>query len=341
MCIQTGKTINDENRMRFDSTELYLKSETEMRALFPQNPEAIENTEKISQKCNLEFEFGKNHLPEFILPKNETNRKDYLRKLCIKGFQKRYDENRQDVLKRLDYELDMISDMGFIEYFLIVADFIAYAKNKGIPVGPGRGTSAGSVVSYCLNITTIDPIKYNLYFERFLNPERISMPDIDIDFCERRRIEVIEYVKQKYGIDRVAQIVTFNTLKAKNAVRSVSKALALTFQEENELAAEIPNVLNIRLTEALKTNTKLKNMYDDDMRVKRVIDTAIALEDMPKDSGTHAAGVVITKLPVCQYVPLTLSKKDNSIATQYSMTILEELGLLKMEIGRASCRERV
>ena len=331
MCIQTGKTIDETDRMRFDSKELYLKSETDMRALFPDLPVAFDNTAMIAGKCNLEFEFGKHHLPEYLLPDGEHSAADYLRKLCLEGFERLYGADRPEVLKRLFSEIDMINSMGFTDYFLIVADFIAYAKGLGIPVGPGRGSAAGSVASYCLDITTVDPIKYNLYFERFLNPERISMPDIDIDFCERRRGEVIEYVKRKYGADRVAQIVTFNTLKARNAVRSVSKALALTFQEENELAREIPNRLNIRLKDALESSSRLRAMYDGDARIKRVIDTAMALEDMPKDSGTHAAGVVITKLPVHEYVPLTLSKKDDSIATQYSMNTLEELGLLKMD----------
>jgi len=331
MCIQTGKTINDQDRMHFESKELYLKSEEEMRKLFPDAQVACDNTVKIAELCNLDFEFGKLHLPEFTLPEGEDSPEEYLKKLCFAGFERLYDTNDQEVAKRLNYELDMIADMGFTGYFLIVADFIAYAKDMGIPVGPGRGSAAGSVASYCLGITTVDPIKYSLYFERFLNPERISMPDIDIDFCERRRSEVIEYVKQKYGADRVAQIVTFNSLKAKNAIRSVSKALALTFQEENELANEIPNVLNIKIKDALKTSSKLRSMYDNDTRIKKVIDTALAIEDMPKDSGTHAAGVVITKYPVREYVPLTLSKKDDSIATQYSMNTLEELGLLKMD----------
>ena len=331
MCIQTGKTIYDEDRMSFESNELFLKSESEMRALFPEHPQAIDNAAKIADMCNLKFEFGKLHLPEYTLPDGEASTKEYLKKLCLAGFERLYGKDNQDVLGRLHYELDMIADMGFTDYFLIVADFISYAKSLGIPVGPGRGSAAGSVASYCLDITTVDPIKYNLYFERFLNPERISMPDIDIDFCERRRGEVIEYVKQKYGADRVAQIVTFNTLKAKNAIRSVSKALALTFQEESELANEIPRILNITIEDALKSSSKLRAKYDSDTRIKRVIDTAMALEDMPKDSSTHAAGVVITKYPVREYVPLTLSKKDDSIATQYSMTILEELGLLKMD----------
>ena len=330
MCVQTAKNINDDDRMRFGTDELYLKSEAQMRDLFPEHPEAIENTAKIANMCNLSFEFGKHHLPVFELPEGETDSVEYLKKLCLEGFEVKY-KNSEAVKAQLDYEVDMIVNMGFADYFLIVADFIKFAKNRGIPVGPGRGSAAGSVVSYCLDITTVDPIKYNLFFERFLNPERISMPDIDIDFCERRRIEVIEYVKLKYGADRVAQIITFNTLKAKNAVRSVSKALALTFQEENELAAAIPNQLGIRLKDALKPPGKLHDLYNADPRFARVIDVAMELEDMPKDSGTHAAGVVITKNPVREYVPLALSKKDESIATQYTMLTLEELGLLKMD----------
>ena len=331
MCIQTGKSIHDADRMRFESQELFMKSEAEMRALFPEHAEAIDNTQKIADMCNFDFEFGEYHLPEFTLPPEETDAAEYLKKLCLEGFERLYGPDRPEVEKQLFYELDMIENMGFTHYFLIVADFIAYAKGRGIPVGPGRGTSAGSVASYCLGITTVDPIKYDLFFERFLNPERVSMPDIDIDFCERRRGEVIDYVKQKYGHDRVAQIVTFNTLKAKNAVRSVSKAIGLTFSEENELAKEVPNILGIRLKDAVRASKRLGEMYAQDARIKQVIDTAMALEDMPKDSGTHAAGVVITKRPVDEYVPLTLSKKDDSIATQYSMTTLEELGLLKMD----------
>lgn len=330
MCIQTGKTAGDADRMRFETDEFYLKSEDEMRALFPQYPEACDNTARIADMCTLAFEFNKYHLPEFTPPEGICAA-DYLKKLCLEGFEKKYGTGREEVKNQLFYELDMIGRMGFTDYFLITSDFIAYAKSQGIPVGPGRGSAAGSVVSYCLDITTVDPIKYGLYFERFLNPDRVSMPDIDIDFCEKRRGEVIDYVKRKYGEDHVAQIVTFNTLKAKNAVRNVAKALGLTFAEENELAREIPGVLHITLREALNTSKRLREMYDGDERIRRVIDTAMALEDMPKDSGTHAAGVVITKKPVCEYVPLTLSKKDDSIATQYVMTTLEELGLLKMD----------
>jgi DNA polymerase-3 subunit alpha len=329
MCIQTGKTVDDPTRMRFETEEFYIKSEEQMRSLFPQWQEAIDNTQVIADACNVEFEFGHYHLPAFQLPEG-VNSADYLRQLCQAGFARIYGEN-PEVQKQLDYELDMIERMGFTDYFLIVQDFVNYAKSQDIPVGPGRGSAAGSVVSYCLGITEVDPIQYSLYFERFLNPERVSMPDIDMDFCERRRGEVIDYVKRKYGEDRVAQIVTFNTLKAKNAVRSVAKAMGLTFAEENELVRDIPNALNIKLAQALESSKNLREKYENDPRVRRIIDTAMALEDMPKDSGTHAAGVVITKDPVYTYVPLTLSKKDDSIATQYVMTTLEELGLLKMD----------
>ena len=331
MCIQTGKNLDDTDRMRFETTELYMKTEAEMRRLFPDNPEAFDNTNEIAAKCNLDFEFGHYKLPEFKLPEGETSSRDYLRKKCEEGLLKKYGPDRPEVRKQLDYELDMIEKMGFTDYFLIVQDFVMFAKNAGIPVGPGRGSAAGSVVSYCLNITEVDPIKYSLFFERFLNPERVSMPDIDMDFCERRRGEVVDYVKRKYGEDHVAQIVTFNTLKAKNAVRSVSKVLGLTFQEENELAKAIPNVLKVTIKDALENSKAFRDMYDADERYRKVIDTARAIEDMPKDTGTHAAGIVITKNPVVSYVPLALSKKDNTIATQYVMTTLEELGLLKMD----------
>ncbi|MGE4483498.1 MAG: DNA polymerase III subunit alpha [Oscillospiraceae bacterium] len=329
LCIQTGKAVSDENRMRFETEEFYIKSEEEMRALFPEFAEAADNTQKIADMCSLEFEFGRYHLPEFELPAGETA-EHYLEKLCLEGFSKRYGDDEK-IKKQLYYELDMINRMGFTDYFLIVSDFIAFAKGEGIPVGPGRGSAAGSVASYCLGITDVDPIKYSLFFERFLNPERVSMPDIDIDFCERRRGEVIDYVKRKYGADKVAQIVTFNTLKAKNAVRSVSKALSLTFAEENELAKTIPGELGMTIEKALSSSKQLREMCENDPRVKKVIDVARMIEGMPKDSGTHAAGVVITRDPVYTYVPLTLSKKDDSIATQYVMTTLEELGLLKMD----------
>ncbi len=329
LCIQTGKTVEDTERLRFETDEFYLKSEDEMRALFPHCPEAIDNTVKIAEMCNLDFVFNKYHLPQFAVPDGKEAF-DYLRELCLKGFAERYGDDREDVRKQLFYELDMIHKMGFTDYFLIVSDFIGFAKRSNIAVGPGRGSAAGSVVSYCLNITDVDPIKYNLYFERFLNPERISMPDIDIDFCINRRSEVIDYVKEKYGPDHVAQIITFGKMKAKQAVRSVAKALSFTFAEENEMAKMIPDDPGVTLDKAVKF-PPLKERYESNARVKKLIDTAMALEKMPKDTSTHAAGVVITKNPVYEYVPLALSKKDNSIATQYTMTTLEELGLLKMD----------
>jgi len=335
LCIQTNKTVDDTDRMRYETQEMYIKSEDEMRELFPEIPEAYDNTEKIAQMCNYSFTFGKYHLPEFKLPKGKTGLREYLYELCVLGMKRKYDTTDKDVenevLTRLNYELDMIEKMGFTDYFLIVYDYVRYAREHEIPVGPGRGSGAASVAAYCLDITDVDPIRYNLFFERFLNPERVSMPDFDIDFCERRRDEVIEYVKEKYGADRVAQIITFNTLKAKNAVRSVSKVLALSFQEEDELAKEIPKTLNITLAESLKTSSGLRLMYESDPRVRRVIDMAMALEDMPKDPGTHAAGVVITKNKVSEYVPLTLSKKTGGISTQYNKKEVEELGLFKFD----------
>ncbi len=331
MCIQMGKTVDDDDRMRMKGEELYLKNETEMRTLFPDLPEAADNTNLIAEKCNLTFEFGHYHLPEFQLPEGEDSAEDYLEKLCVAGLRERYPERHDELMGQLGYELNMINQMGFTDYFLIVQDFVLFAKRSGIPVGPGRGSAAGSLVSYCLHITDVDPIKYNLYFERFLNPERVSMPDIDMDFCERRRGEVVDYVKRKYGADRVAQIITFSTLKAKNAVRSVSKTMGLTFQEENELAKTIPNGPKITIKDALSMSSQLRDMIERDERIRKVIEVAQAIEDMPKDSGTHAAGVVITKNPVYTYVPLALSKKDNTIATQYTMTQIEELGLLKMD----------
>ncbi len=331
MCIQTGKTLDEPNRMKFQGDGLYLKSEEEMRALFPDHPEAADNTERIAEMCDMRFEFGHYHLPEFKLPAGVTS-KDYLEKQCLEGLGRRYaGETLDRAKKQLYYELDMIDRMGFTDYFLIVQDFVMYAKRNGIPVGPGRGSAAGSVVSYTLGITDVDPIKYNLFFERFLNPERVSMPDIDMDFCERRRGEVMDYVKRKYGADHVAQIITFNTLKAKNAVRSVSKVLGLTFAEENELAKSMPDDAKMTIDDAVRVSAQLRELMDRDERYKRVIETARAIEDMPKDYGTHAAGVVITRDPVHTYVPLALSKKDNTISTQYTMTTVEELGLLKMD----------
>ncbi len=329
MCIQTGKTVNEAGRMRFETQELYLKSEEEMRALFPDRPDAADNTVEIAAKCNFDFEFGHYHLPRFQLPEGETDSFEYLKKLCAAGFEQRYGPEREDAKKQLEYELDMIKRMGFVDYFLIVSDFIGYAKSQRIPVGPGRGSAAGSVVSYCLRITDVDPIKYSLYFERFLNPERVSMPDIDIDFCVRRRGEVIDYVNRKYGHDHVAQIVTFGTMAARQAVRDVGRALDISYAECDAVAKQVPFAPGMTLTEALHLSKQLREMYERDERIKGLIDTARALEGMPRHASTHAAGVVITERPVYEYVPL--AKNDESIVTQYPMTTLEELGLLKMD----------
>ena len=331
MCIQMGKTVNDSNRMRFETKELYLKSEEEMRKLFPEYPEAIDNTVKIAQKCNYDFVFGKYQLPRFKLPQGESDSAAYLRKLCEKGFLERYGEH-SEVHTQLEYELGMIEKMGFVDYFLIVSDFIGYAKRNGIPVGPGRGSAAGSVVSYCLRITDVDPIKYSLYFERFLNPERVSMPDIDVDFCVNRRGEVIEYVNRLYGRDHVAQIVTFGTMAARLAIRDVGRALSVSYGETDAVAKQVPSgpgALNITIDEALKLSKPLREMYEADENLKRLIDVAKALEGMPRHASTHAAGVVITEKPVYEYVPL--AKNDESVVCQYQMTTLEELGLLKMD----------
>ncbi len=329
LCIQTGKTVQDEDRMRMGTRELYLKSEAEMLALFPDWPEAISNTQKIADRCNFEFEFGHYHLPKFPLPEGWEEPLAYLTYLCNQGFEKRYAPEREDVRAQLQYELDMIAKMGFVDYFLIVQDYINWAKSQGIPVGPGRGSAAGSVVSYTLGITDVDPIKYNLYFERFLNPERVSMPDIDVDFCVNRRGEVIDYVNRKYGSDRVAQIVTFGTMAAKAAVKDTGRALNVSFAETNNVSKQIPTVLNITIDEALQVSKPLKELYDSDPTVKNLIDTAKKVEGMPRHASTHAAGVVITGEPVYEYVPL--AKNDESIVCQFPMTTLEELGLLKMD----------
>jgi len=329
LCVQTGKTTDDPDRMRFETDEFYLKSEEEMRALFPDCPEAIDNTQRIAQQCNLEFEFGTYHLPEFQLPDGWSDGAAYLEHLSMEGFRKHYGEGREDVEKQLRYEIDMIKDMGFVDYFLIVSDFIAYAKSQNISVGPGRGSAAGSVVSYCLGITDVDPIHYGLFFERFLNPERISMPDIDIDFCVDRRGEVIDYVTRKYGQDHVAQIVTFGTMAARGAIRDVARALNVSYADADMVAKQVPQTLNIKLEEALRVSKPLRDLYEGDPKIKELIDTAKALEGMPRHASTHAAGVVITKRPVYEYVPL--AKNDESIVCQFPMTTLEELGLLKMD----------
>ena len=329
LCIQTGKTVQDTDRMRMGTRELYLKSEQEMRSLFPKHPEAIENTQKIADKCNFKFTFGHYHLPKFPLPEGWTDAYAYFQELCRIGFEKRYASDREDVLAQLIYEQEMIAKMGFVDYFLIVQDYINWAKAQGIPVGPGRGSAAGSVVSYCLGITDVDPIKYNLYFERFLNPERVSMPDIDVDFCVNRRGEVIDYVNRKYGHDHVAQIVTFGTMAAKGAVRDTGRALNISFAETAAVSKQIPTAPNITIDEALQLSKPLKEMYDSDQTMKNLIDTAKRVEGMPRHASTHAAGVVITEQPVYEYVPL--AKNDESVVCQFPMTTLEELGLLKMD----------
>lgn len=332
LAIQTGSTVDDENRMRFANDEFYLKSESEMMELFPDHPEAIENSHKIAERCNVEFEFGEYHLPEFVPPEGMTN-KDYLRNLCYDGLERRYgSEALQDgsiYRTRLESELEVIEKMGYVEYFLIVWDFIHYAKSNDIPVGPGRGSAAGSIVAYSLAITEIEPIKYNLIFERFLNPERVSMPDIDVDFCIDRRQEVIDYVVQKYGKDKVSQIITFGTLKAKAAVRDVGRALNASYAEADSIAKAIPAELGMTISKALDINRDLRARYETEPLVKNILDMSMAVEGMPRHSSTHAAGIVISKMPLDEYVPLYMS--DKGLATQFNMTTIEELGLLKMD----------
>ena len=328
LCIQTGKTVDDEYRMKFQTEEFYLKSEDELRQLFPNCQEAFENTVRIAERCNLEFTFHEYHLPSFPVPEGYTN-EEYFRHLCEKGFAERYQNPPEAYRQRLEYEIDVISRMGYVNYYLIVWDFIRYAKEQGIPVGPGRGSGAASIVAYCMHITEVDPMKYALIFERFLNPERVSMPDFDTDFCQERRGEVIDYVMEKYGKDHVAQIATFGTMAARGAIRDVGRALNFTYAETDVVAKLVPTTLHITLDEALKVSPRLKEMYDTDERVKKLIDTARALEGMPRNTSTHAAGVVITADPVCSYVPL--SRNDDTIVTQYTMTTIEELGLLKMD----------
>jgi len=328
MCVQMGKTVDEPNRMRFEGSEFYLKSEQEMREIFPEYPEAADNTNIIAQRCNFDFEFGNYKLPRFKLPQGESDTVAYFKKLCQKGFEERYGVNPQ-VHKQLDYEMQMIEQMGFVDYFLIVSDFIGYAKRSGIPVGPGRGSAAGSVVSYCLHITDVDPVKYSLFFERFLNPERVSMPDIDVDFCVNRRGEVIDYVNRLYGHDHVAQIVTFGTMAARSAIRDVGRALNVSYGETDAVAKNVPTALNMTIGEALRLSKPLRELYEGDENLKRLIDVAKALEGMPRHASTHAAGVVITDKPVYEYVPLAMN--DESVVCQYPMTTLEELGLLKMD----------
>ena len=330
LCIQTGKKLADENRMRYEGGQYYVKSPEEMEALFPFAKEALENTQKIADRCSVEIEFGVTKLPKYDVPDGMTSW-EYLQKLCWEGLEKRYGRDPSRELKdRLTYELDTIKNMGYVDYFLIVWDFIKYAKDHGIAVGPGRGSAAGSIVSYCLEITTIDPIRYQLLFERFLNPERVSMPDIDVDFCFERRQEVIDYVVRKYGKDRVVQIVTFGTLAARGVIRDVGRVMDLPYAFVDSIAKMIPQELNITIDKALKENPELRRTYETDEQVKSLIDMAKRLEGLPRHSSMHAAGVVISQKSVDEYVPLSRAA-DGTITTQFTMTTLEELGLLKMD----------
>ncbi|MBQ9930067.1 MAG: DNA polymerase III subunit alpha [Oscillospiraceae bacterium] len=329
LCVQMGKTVDEENRMKFQTEEFYLKSEEELRQLFPNCPEAFDNTAKIAEMCNVEFVFHEYHLPVFPIPEGYTD-EQYFRKLCYEGFEERYTDPPEEYIQRLEYEIDVISRMGYVNYYLIVWDFIRYAKENDIPVGPGRGSGAASIAAYCLHITEVDPMKYSLIFERFLNPERVSMPDFDTDFCQERRGEVIDYVVRKYGKDRVAQIVTFGTMAARGAIRDVGRALNFTYAQTDVVAKLVPTMpLHITLKQALEISPKLKEMYDGDEQVKKLVDTAMSLEGMPRNTSTHAAGVVITADPVHTYVPL--ARNDETMVTQYTMTTIEELGLLKMD----------
>lgn len=329
LCIQTGKKVSDENRMRYEGGQYYCKSEEEMKKLFPYALEALENTHKIAERCNVEIEFGVTKLPRYDVPEEYTSW-EYLQKLCYEGLERRYSES-SGLRKRLDYELGVIRSMGYVDYFLIVWDFIHFAKSNEIIVGPGRGSAAGSLVSYCLEITDIDPIKYSLLFERFLNPDRISMPDIDIDFCYERRQEVIDYVVQKYGKDQVVQIVTFGTLAAKGVIRDVGRVMDLPYSFCDTIAKMVPNELNMTIDKALTSNPELRNLYSSDEQVKNLIDLSKRLEGLPRHTSMHAAGVVISQKPVDEYVPLSRAS-DGSITTQFTMTTLEELGLLKMDV---------
>lgn len=329
LCIQTNKTVNDNDKMEFQTSEFYLKSESEMFELFKNYPQAIENTQKIADRCNVEFEFGVRKLPRFDVPNNEDHLA-YFRRNCYDGLYKHYGKNPdKSLVDRLEYEISTISTMGFVDYYLIVNDFVQYAKSKSIPVGPGRGSGAGSLCAYCIGITAIDPIKYNLLFERFLNPERVSMPDFDIDFCKERRGEVIDYVVEKYGKDHVAQIISFGTMAARGAIRDVGRALAMPYASVDVIAKLVPMELNITIEKALKISSELNKRYNEDSEVKTLIDIAKSIEGMPRHATMHAAGVVITDKPVSDYVPL--SKNDDNIVTQFPMTTLEELGLLKMD----------
>ncbi|MDU2703176.1 MAG: DNA polymerase III subunit alpha, partial [Clostridium sp.] len=350
MCIQTGKTVEDENRRRYPSDQFYLKSPEEMWDMFSYIPEALENTIKIAEECNYDYKFHESKLPKFPLPEG-TDPYEYLKETCYKGLIERYDVfeslrnkelNYQDVnlivdkskkakeyVDRLEYELGIIKQMGYVDYFLIVWDFIRFSNENGIPTGPGRGSAAGSIVAYTLGITKIDPIKYSLLFERFLNPERVSMPDIDSDFCYERRQEVIDYVVEKYGVDNVSQIITFGTMAPRACIRDVGRAMNYPYAEVDKISKMIPTMLGITIDKALELNPELKNEYDTNDRVRALIDVSKDLEGLPRHSSTHAAGVVIASKPLVEYVPL--QKNEEMIVTQFGMTTLEELGLLKMD----------
>ena len=329
LCIQTGKKLADENRMRYEGGQYYVKSEEEMKELFPYALQAIENTQKIADRCHVEIEFGVTKLPKYDVPEGYTSW-EYLRKLCLEGFARRYPEKPKELKERLEYELGIIRSMGYVDYFLIVWDFIKYARDNDIIVGPGRGSAAGSIVSYCLGITSIDPIRYNLLFERFLNPERVTMPDIDVDFCFERRQEVIDYVGRKYGADRVVQIVTFGTMAARGVIRDVGRVMDLPYAFVDGIAKMIPTELNMTLNLALTKNPELRKVYETDEQIRELIDMSKRLEGLPRHTSMHAAGVVISQKAIDEYVPLSLGA-DNSVTTQFTMTTLEELGLLKMD----------
>ena len=329
LCVQTGKRLADEDRMRYEGGQYYVKSVEEMAALFPYAPQALENTHKIAMRCNVEIEFGVTKLPKFDVPEG-YNAWEYLNKLCFDGLATRYSGDMEELEERLNYELNVIKNMGYVDYFLIVWDFIRYARDHDIIVGPGRGSAAGSLVSYTLGITKLDPIKYNLLFERFLNPERVSMPDIDVDFCFERRQEVIDYVVEKYGKDRVVQIVTFGTMAARGVIRDVGRVMDLPYAQCDSIAKMIPTELNITIEKAMKMNPELRGLYEADETVKKLIDMSRRLEGLPRHTSMHAAGVVISQKPVVEYVPLSRAS-DGSLVTQFTMTTLEELGLLKMD----------
>ena len=328
LCVQTGKTVVDEDRMKFPSEEFYLKAPDEMEDLFPEDIAALMNTVDIAERCNVELEFGKLHLPSYKVPEG-SDKEVYFRNLCIEGLRNRYHDITPEIMERFEYELSVITQMGYIDYFLIVWDFIKYARDNGIMVGPGRGSAAGSIVSYALNIIDIDPLEYGLLFERFLNPERITMPDIDIDFCYERREEVIQYVIEKYGADRVAQIATFGTMAARGAIRDVGRAVNMPYGEVDYIAKQIPAELGITIDRALEISKTLKTEYDENPETRQLIDLARAVEGLPRHTSTHAAGVVISKEPITKYAPLL--RNNDAITTQYTMLELEELGLLKMD----------